>query len=76
MVQKREIVYLIKGKEAYRGGYGEVWCKMVQSGMLRRFRDSIGKTHKLGKFNNFRREGENGVTLIHDGFQPVNLYYK
>jgi len=43
--------------------------------MLRRFKVSIGKTRKLGKFNNFRREGENGVSLIHTGFQSVNLYY-
>jgi len=65
----------LKAKEAYRGSYGKKWCKVVQSGMLRRFKVSIGKTRKLGKFNNFRREGENGVSLIHTGFQSVNLYY-
>jgi hypothetical protein len=64
----------LKAKEAYRGGYGKKWGKVVQSGMLRRFKVSIGKTRKLGKFNNFRREGENGVSLIHAGFQPVNLH--
>jgi|TARA_R110000787_G_scaffold74241_1_gene165155 hypothetical protein len=74
-LRRINIVYKsYKAKEAYRGGYGKKWGKVVQSGMLRRFKVSIGKTRKLGKFNNFRREGENGVSLIHAGFQPVNLH--